>query len=63
MMPDISMCRNKECPERMFCYRYRAIPNERWQSYAEFKYGENGCEDFWPITKGESRVRVPSEDN
>lgn len=36
-MPDISMCGNRTCPSRMKCYRYRARPDEHWQSWMEFQ--------------------------
>lgn len=36
-MPDISMCRNEECPLKLKCYRYTAIPSEFMQSYTSFK--------------------------
>lgn len=32
-MPDITMCKETNCPEKQDCYRYTAIPNEHWQSY------------------------------
>lgn len=36
--PDITMCVNPECDKRDRCYRYRAIPNEEYQSYCMFDY-------------------------
>lgn len=35
-MPDITMCKSKDCPERENCYRYKAIPTPYWQSYSDF---------------------------
>lgn len=47
-MPDIAMCRNKQCKKRKKCYRFMAKPNEPWQTYGDFKPDINGeCEDFW----------------
>lgn len=46
-MPDISMCANKTCDKRLTCYRYRARPNEHWQSYANFDAED--CEHYWAI--------------
>lgn len=47
-MPDISMCRNRECKVREFCYRYTAKPSDR-QSYAVFEPNKEGkCEYFTP---------------
>ena len=34
-MPDISMCKNAQCPHSANCYRFRAHPSQR-QSYANF---------------------------
>jgi len=50
-MPDISMCKNKECPSREKCYRYMAIPSDIWQSYADFKVParRKKCADFMII--------------
>lgn len=51
-MPDISMCKNNECPLKQKCYRYRAVPNHL-QTYASFKPNDKGiCEYFWKIEKG-----------
>lgn len=36
-MPDISMCKNEECPLSNSCYRFLAIPDEYMQSYINFK--------------------------
>jgi hypothetical protein len=36
-MPDITMCKNEQCAEKEKCYRYKATPNEYWQSYSDFK--------------------------
>lgn len=50
-MPDISMCLNKNCPLRMKCYRYTAIPDKYWQSFADFAPDQTGkCADFWDNT-------------
>lgn len=49
-MPDISMCNNDSCPLALNCERYIAIPNEPWQSYADYRHtmvaGTAVCEDF-----------------
>ena len=34
-MPDITMCMSIECPKRLQCYRFIAIP-DYIQSYADF---------------------------
>lgn len=49
-MPDISMCRNKECPSYSRCYRAQAVPNPRRQSIMKFDHkGGSRCEYFWQI--------------
>lgn len=52
MMADITMCQNNICPIRQNCYRYRAIPNEKWQSYSNFSFDneKSECEHFFKIT-------------
>lgn len=48
-MPDISMCRNLDCPIRDLCYRYRAIP-DYYQAVADFKFDKVYlCDAFWPV--------------
>ena len=37
-MPDIAMCKNQECPVRLKCYRFVAIPSEYRQSYMNFSH-------------------------
>lgn len=52
-MPDISMCRNKECPSYSRCYRAQAVPNPRRQSIMKFDHkGGSRCEYFWQIDGG-----------
>lgn len=50
-MPDISMCKNAECPSSRYCYRFRARPNIVKQEYREFKVipGSIVCKDFLSI--------------
>lgn len=49
-MPDISMCNGTNCPSKDECYRFRAVPNEPWQSYFMTPPIEDGrCEYFWSI--------------
>lgn len=44
-MPDITMCRNKDCPKKLACYRWCAVP-DRWQSYSSFTYSGGECKHF-----------------
>lgn len=69
-MPDISLCCNCDCPYRDKCYRYRAVPNEFWQSYCLFEPYERimkptmdkvlECDYFWEITEGQ-RIRKTAD--
>ena len=36
-MADITMCQNRECRFADNCYRFCAEPNEKWQSYADYR--------------------------
>ena len=36
-MPDITMCKNDNCPLGVSCYRYNATPSQHIQSYAKFE--------------------------
>ena len=50
-MPDISMCRDSECPSRESCHRFTAVvKDDGWQSYGNFKRpaGADKCESFIP---------------
>ena len=59
-MPDITMCCNYDCPLREKCYRYRAVPDQYWQSFAWYeplvkarlsypaKY-ETECDYYWEL--------------
>ena len=47
MMPDITMCTNKECKDRKYCYRQTAEPDERLQAWAHFVPESDGeCSHF-----------------
>jgi hypothetical protein len=54
-MPDISMCATASCPVRQACFRYRAAPNDRRQSYMapEAWAEDNPCHYLMPIRKGD----------
>lgn len=58
-MPDITMCANKKCKLRRNCYRFMAIPDNNYQSYAGFvpDFDEIqkvwDCDNFDPIQKGD----------
>lgn len=47
-MPDISMCQNTQCADRLTCYRFNATPTPGRQAYADFAPDENGeCAHYW----------------
>ena len=47
-MPDITMCKNKDCTIKETCYRYNANPNPYWQSYTTFSQNIDGyCDYYW----------------
>lgn len=48
-MPDISMCKNKKCTQRLMCYRYMAMPNPYRQAYMDFEQEGNICASFMDI--------------
>jgi hypothetical protein len=51
------MCQNAQCAKAETCYRHRAIPNEHWQTFSNFKPdGEGGCEYYWSI-EGYTQLR------
>ena len=48
------MCNNHTCPKASKCYRHKAAPNERWQSYSLFKPDDKGrCNHYLPIQDDE----------
>lgn len=52
-MPDITMCGAVDCPRRLKCYRFMAIPSGWRQTYfAGNPYlgvNKTKCEYFWPL--------------
>ena len=49
-MPDIAMCKGKDCPFKEKCYRYTATPDEFLQSYfteSPYEPKENICSFYW----------------
>lgn len=53
-MPDISLCKNAECPLKYECFRYTAKPNEFRQAYQDFQPDDDGqCVAYMPINEGQ----------
>ncbi len=46
LMSDIAMCLNQDCPSKLKCHRYTAIPSKYWQSYGNFEYVSDKCNSF-----------------
>lgn len=56
-MPDVSMCKDAECPSREGCYRFIATPSEL-QAYGHFERppGADKCSNHWPVkSKAEAK--------
>ena len=54
-MPDITMCTGVGCPLKETCYRYKAKPNELWQSFFMKPPFEKGkCEHYWETKRGKN---------
>jgi hypothetical protein len=45
-MPDITMCKNTECPQIYNCWRYGCPPSLYNQSYQVFEPKQDDEEDF-----------------
>ena len=51
-MPDIAMCRNKNCNKKETCYRYKATPFMH-QTYFLPDPQEESCVYYWKIKLGD----------
>jgi len=58
-MPDISMCKNKECKFKKDCYRFTAIPSEFMQVYGDFNCKDKVVIDtfFWENSKPSIQIK------
>jgi len=54
LMPDITMCQDKECPMKNKCYRYTAVPSMRQSYFAESPREGNECKYKWSLTHDEA---------
>lgn len=54
-MPDIAMCKGDDCPRKAECYRHRAVPTPRRQSYFAKPplHADGSCTDFLSLRKGD----------
>lgn len=56
-MPDITMCEDQKCAQKMECYRFLAIPNEFRQSYFVGSPKKmDGCPYFMKATEEEKKA-------
>jgi len=59
---DITMCCNYDCPLKGKCYRYRAVPDGDYQSFALFKFcdtspqNQTECDHFWPVDEAKDHT-------
>lgn len=51
-MVDIAMCKRKDCPRRMKCFRYIADAEEFYQSYIMPEHTGKDCEHYWQCRDG-----------
>ena len=57
-MPDITMCAGGDCPLKENCWRFRAPPEPRWQSWfsaVPFDHETGTCLSFAELTLGERK--------
>lgn len=62
-MPDLTMCSNAECPLRGACYRFRAVPNPRHQSYSLFQPNDHNACDYFEEIDGREVLGVWESEN
>lgn len=57
-MPDIMMCDDDKCPNRLTCYRYMAIPCEYRQSYGVDlrNNADDKCDYYWYFEIGNYKI-------
>ena len=51
-MPDITMCKGKDCPLKKKCYRYKTTASEFRQSYfvdEPYDKKKKKCDHFWKV--------------
>lgn len=62
MLADFALCQNGTCRRRMWCLRYRAVPQQGWQVCNEFKplAGASQCPNFVNIKPGD-KIREVAE--
>lgn len=46
-MPDITKCKDEECPIKDMCFRYTSEPSERQAYFTESPRKDKECEMFW----------------
>jgi hypothetical protein len=61
-MPDISMCKNKECKFKKDCYRFTAKPSEFMQAYNEFNCKDKTSIDTFFWKNGKPSINPKNKD-
>ena len=46
-MPDITMCKGEDCPQKESCYRYTAVPDIYQSYFVEPPNDGEKCNDYW----------------
>lgn len=58
-MADITMCFGQGCKKKEQCYRFKATPDERRQSYFVGKPDmKENCSYFWPLDADDLAPKV-----
>jgi hypothetical protein len=47
-MPDLTMCQGVNCPQKIACYRYRAVPTPQCQPY--FAVPTPQCQPYFAMS-------------
>lgn len=60
-MPDLMMCQGDGCPQKIACFRHRAVPTPLRQSYfATSPVRPDGtCDYFTELMKSDTVIEVP----
>ena len=56
------MCDNDKCELRNECYRFRAVPDNHWQSWSHYAPDHNGERaDMVPLMDGDKLTNTTAE--
>ena len=54
-MSDMTLCSSEGCPKEGTCLRKQTAPSPFWQSYAEFEFDEDGCDEYLEVSSNDAR--------